>query len=60
MEPIRLGARGGRNAIIAHSPALAQAGVDHVAVNLRSSGRPVAEVMDELAAEIVPLLAKPT
>lgn len=56
MEPIRLGARGGRNAIIAHFQALSAAGVDHVAVNLRQSGRPVAEVMDELAAEIVPTL----
>ncbi|WP_254690109.1 TIGR03571 family LLM class oxidoreductase [Shinella daejeonensis] len=58
MEPIRLGARGGRNAIIAHFQALAAASVDHVAVNLRQSGRPVAEVMDELAAEIMPLLVK--
>jgi luciferase-type oxidoreductase len=59
IEPIRLGARGGRNAIIAHFRALFAAGVDHVAVNLRQSGRPVSEAMDELAAEIVPLLTKP-
>lgn len=51
IEPIRLGGAAGGM--------LSTAGVDHVAINLRQSGRPVSEVMDELAAEVMPMLAKP-
>ncbi|NTB99224.1 TIGR03571 family LLM class oxidoreductase [Agrobacterium tumefaciens] len=58
MEPIRLGARTGRNALVTHFQALTAAGVDHIAINLRQSGRAPLEVMDELATEVMPLLKK--
>ncbi len=55
-EPIRFGARVGRHGFIAHLHALAAAGVDHLAINLRQSARPIAEILDELASDIMPAL----
>lgn len=55
-EPIRFGARAGRKAFIAHLGALATAGVDHLAINLRQSGRPPAEIIEELATDVMPAL----
>lgn len=56
--PIRFGARIGRKGLIAHLQALAAAGVDHLAINLRQSARPPAEIIEELASEIMPALGK--
>ena len=57
-QPIRFGARLGRKALIEHFRRLAQAGVDHIAVNLRQSARSPAEVIEELAADVMPQLAR--
>ncbi|MGZ9719287.1 TIGR03571 family LLM class oxidoreductase [Rhizobium miluonense] len=56
LMPIRFGARGGRHAILTHFRALADAGVDHLAINLRQSRRAPAEVLDEIASDIMPAL----
>lgn len=57
-QPIRFGARLGRKALLGHFQQLAQAGVDHIAVNLRQSARSPAEVIEELAADVMPQLSK--
>lgn len=57
-QPIRFGARLGRKALIEHFQQLAQAGVDHIAINLRQSARSPAEIIEELAADVMPQLAK--
>lgn len=57
-EPIRFGARVGRKGLIAHFRALAAAGVDHIAINLRQSARPPAEIIEELASDVIPVLDK--
>ena len=54
--PIRFGARIGRNGLIAHFRALRRGGVDHMAINLRQSARPLAEVIEELASDVLPAL----
>ncbi|MBB2169715.1 TIGR03571 family LLM class oxidoreductase [Gluconacetobacter aggeris] len=54
--PFRFGGRMGRNVFLAHLAALERIGVDHLAVLLRRSRRPVAEVVDELAREVLPAL----
>lgn len=59
-EPIRFGARVGRQGLIAHLRALADAGVDHIALNLRRSARSPAEVIEELASEVMPALVTNT
>ncbi|MBB4840903.1 luciferase-type oxidoreductase [Sphingomonas kyeonggiensis] len=57
-EAIRFGARVGRKGLIAHLDALAAAGVDHLAINLRQSGRPPAEIIEELASDVMPALVR--
>lgn len=57
-EPIRFGARAGRKALTSRFQALAMAGVDHIAINLRQSARPLAEVIEELASDVMPMLDK--
>ncbi len=57
-EPIRFGARVGRKQLISHFRALAAAGVDHIAINLRQSARPPAEIIEELASDVIPVLDK--
>ena len=44
-----LGTRVGRYGLIAHLRTLSEVGVDHLAINLRQSGRPPAEIIEELA-----------
>ncbi|MFO1138729.1 MAG: TIGR03571 family LLM class oxidoreductase [Paracoccus sp. (in: a-proteobacteria)] len=60
LQPIRFGARGGRQAILTHFRAMAEAGVDHLAINLRQSRRAPAEVLDEIATDIMPALEQST
>jgi luciferase-type oxidoreductase len=55
-QPIRFGARTGRKALIEHFRTLRRGGVDHMAINLRQSARPLGEVIEELASEVIPAL----
>jgi luciferase-type oxidoreductase len=54
-EPFRSGAALGRNHLLAHLDALADAGVNHLALNFRRSRRPVDEVMQEISEQVLPL-----
>ncbi|PKA39992.1 LLM class flavin-dependent oxidoreductase [Rhizobium sullae] len=56
LTPRRFGARTGRNAFLDHLHALEDAGIDHLALLLRPSRRPLDEVIDELASDILPTL----
>ncbi|WP_428965936.1 LLM class oxidoreductase [Micromonospora fluostatini] len=58
-RPIRFGAHLGRHALVGYLRGLADAGVTHVALNLRPSRRPVDEVIQELAAEVLPHFPTP-
>jgi len=53
-SPIFLGYRLGRNRLIEKLATLQRLGVHHVLFNLRHSRRPAAEVVEELAAEVLP------
>ncbi|WP_445503315.1 LLM class oxidoreductase [Microvirga sp. G4-2] len=54
--PRRFGARTGRKPFIDHLHALEDAGVDHLALLLRPSRRPLDEVIEELARDVLPAL----
>lgn len=54
LHSIRFGARLGRHALVDYLHGLAEAGVAHVALNLRSSQRDVGEVLQEIAEEVLP------
>lgn len=54
LQPFHFGARAGRNAFLGHLDQLRAIGVDHLAVLMRRSQRPVEEVLDELASEVLP------
>ncbi|MCO5961101.1 LLM class oxidoreductase [Sinorhizobium meliloti] len=56
--PRRFGARVGRKPFLDHLEQLHAAGVDHLAVLLRPSRRPLPEVIDEFAREILPNLGE--
>ena len=53
-SPIFLGYRLGRERLIEHLEELQALGVNHVTFNLRHSTRPVTDVLEELAAEVLP------
>lgn len=53
-QSIHLGLRLGRNQLLQYLKNLRALGVNHVMFNLRFSRRPVAEVLNELAAEVLP------
>lgn len=55
--PRRFGARIGRKPFLDHLERLRGAGVDHLAVLLRPSRRPLPEVIDELSRDVLPGLA---
>ncbi|WP_185961240.1 LLM class oxidoreductase [Telmatospirillum sp. J64-1] len=55
--PRRFGARIGRNPFLRHLDRLKAIGVDHLALLLRPSQRPLDEVIDELAREVLPHFA---
>lgn len=58
--PIRLGLRVGRNRLLSFLQLLADAGVDHVALNLTPGHRPAADVLEELGEHVLPrFLAHP-
>lgn len=53
-RPIHLGLRLGRNTLKEYLKQLSLLGVNHVMFNLRFSRRPVPDVLDELAREVLP------
>ncbi|GER09622.1 TIGR03571 family LLM class oxidoreductase [Variovorax boronicumulans] len=56
-EPIELGLRAGRHALIDYLDRMEDAGVAHVLLNLvRSSRRPAQDIVDELGREVLPRL----
>ena len=57
--PRRFGARIGRRPFLDHLHGLDDTGVDHLALLLRPSRRPLDEVIDELARDVLPHLARP-
>jgi len=56
VTPRRFGARLGRHAFINHLHALEDAGVNHLALLLRPSIRPLNEVIEELSQDVIPVL----
>ncbi|MBD9626330.1 LLM class oxidoreductase [Ensifer sp. ENS06] len=54
--PRRFGARIGRKRFIDHLHALEDTGVNHLALLLRPSRRPLTEIIDELARDVLPAL----
>ncbi len=55
-EPIELGLRTGRDALVAYLDRMEDAGVAHVLMNLVRGPRPAVEVVDELGREVLPRL----
>ncbi|WP_198361763.1 TIGR03571 family LLM class oxidoreductase [Herbaspirillum sp. meg3] len=55
-EPITLGMRSGRYALLDYLQRLHGYGVGHVLLNLARQGRPRREVMDEIGREVIPQL----
>lgn len=53
-EPIRFGARLGRNQLHRYLSDLEAAGIAHVALNFRPSYRPVEEALEEIAEHVLP------
>lgn len=53
--PIELGYRLGRHALVDMLGQHREMGINHVMFNLSAIGRPVTEVMDELAGDVLPL-----
>jgi luciferase-type oxidoreductase len=54
--PIHLGFRAGWKALLAYARALREAGVNHVALNLKYGRRSAADVLEEIGREVVPRL----
>lgn len=57
-EPIQLGVKTGRIALIEYFDRLEEFGVAHVIINLVRNGRPVDEVISELGQHVVPRLSQ--
>lgn len=55
-EEVNLGGRSGRRGLIVALAAMREAGIHHVAFNLATRGRPPGEVMEEIAADILPAM----
>jgi luciferase-type oxidoreductase len=55
-EPIELGLRTGRHALVAYLDRMEDAGVAHVLMNVVRGKRPALEVVDELGREVLPRL----
>ena len=56
-SPLHLGLRSGVKALRAHLLALQEAGINHVALNLRFNQLDVERTLDRLAAELLPAFA---
>ncbi|MGW4801613.1 TIGR03571 family LLM class oxidoreductase [Nonomuraea sp. NPDC004297] len=59
-EPMRFGARLGRQALIDYLEELRAAHVAHVALNFRPSSRPVQDVLLEIAGHVLPRFPSPS
>jgi len=57
-RPIHLGFRAGRDFILAFLNELADAGVNHVILNLKYGRRDAAEVLEEIGREVIPRLGE--
>ncbi|MFZ1430633.1 MAG: LLM class oxidoreductase [Geminicoccaceae bacterium] len=55
-QPIHLGFRGGRKAVLSFFDGLRTAGVHHVILNLKYGARDAAEVLEEIGREVLPQL----
>ncbi|WP_459464603.1 TIGR03571 family LLM class oxidoreductase [Rhizobium sp. No.120] len=55
-EEINLGGRTGRRGLIDALSAMREAGIHHVAFNLAALGRPLGDVMEEIAADVLPAI----
>jgi luciferase-type oxidoreductase len=55
-EPLELGLRAGRHALLGYFERMAGLGVAHMLLNLQGA-RPIAEQLEELGAEVIPRLA---
>ncbi|WP_020656647.1 LLM class oxidoreductase [Massilia niastensis] len=55
VQRIHSGIRAGRNTLVDYLAALQKLGVNHVAMNLKASRRPAAEVLQELAEYMLPV-----
>jgi luciferase-type oxidoreductase len=55
-EEAALGGRSGRKGLVAMFTKMREMGVHHVALNIVSAQRPVEEVMDEIASDVLPAL----
>ncbi|NEI68824.1 TIGR03571 family LLM class oxidoreductase [Rhizobium lusitanum] len=55
-EEVNLGGRSGRRGLIGALAAMREAGIHHVAFNLAAQGRLPGEVMEEIAADILPAM----
>ncbi|MNI67657.1 hypothetical protein D3C73_1233030 [compost metagenome] len=53
-EPIRFGARLGRNSLVRYLGELEESGVGHVALNFRPSTRPIEDALEEVAKHVLP------
>ena len=53
-EPIRFGARVGRNSLARYLEELEASGVGHVALNFRPSQRPIEDALEEVAKHVLP------
>jgi luciferase-type oxidoreductase len=58
-EEVNLGGRTGRRGLIEELWAMREAGIHHVAFNLVGQGRPPEDIMEELAADILPAMRQP-
>lgn len=54
VQPIHSGMAAGRKALVEYLQRLRASGVNHVALNMKSSRRPVREVLEELAESVLP------
>jgi luciferase-type oxidoreductase len=55
-EPLELGMRTGRRGLLAYLQRIAALGVRHTILNLARSGRPAAEVIEEIGEHVLPFL----
>src|SRR5512138_79824 len=55
--PIHLGFRAGRNALVSHALCLRDAGVNHMAFNLKYGRRSARDVLEEIGQEVIPRVA---
>ncbi len=53
-EPLELGMRTGRHALVDYLRRLQELGVEHVLFNLASNGRPARDVIQEIGEEVLP------